>query len=166
MLRIMLGFSSPRSLIQCQWYLLRTSLALQLTSLMQYMLCFSSPRSLIHLCPRMTLLRITLSCHSNSKINASDIWYCILPSFFAREQYMLSFSSQRRLPLRAAHLVQSHTVFNVVVMSSCLDYYLSCLYHCIAAEHISTRIICSLYCAMISIKCSYNSSSELHLISE
>ena len=111
-----------------------------------------------------------LPCHSNAKINASVTWYCILPSFlpsfFSREQYMLSFSSQRRLQPRVAPLGQLHTVFAVVVMSSILDYYLSCRYHCIAAEHISTRIICSLYCAMICIKFSYNSSSDLLLMSK
>ena len=41
-----------------------------------------------------------------------------------------------RLEPRVAALGQSHTVFDVVVMSSMLDYYLSCLFHCIAAEHI------------------------------
>ena len=41
-----------------------------------------------------------------------------------------------RLEPRAAALGQFHTVFDVVVMSSMLDYYFSCLYHCIAAEYI------------------------------
>ncbi len=53
--------------------------------------------------------------------------------------YMLCFSYMHSLLhfiLRASALVRSHTVFYVVVMSSGLDYYLSCLYHCIAAEHI------------------------------
>ena len=82
---------------------------------------------------------------------------------------MLCFSSQRTVIQTTTARRTScavPTVFYVVVMSSMLDYYLSCRYHCIAAEHISTRIICSLYCAMICIKFSYNSSSDLLLIIE
>jgi hypothetical protein len=92
----MLWLSSPRSAIQCEWYLLRTSLSYAVTSVMQYMLWFSSPR---------------------------------------------------RLAPRAAALGHSHGVlFDVVVMSSMLDYYLSCIYRCIALQPniLSTLIICSL----------------------
>ena len=53
---------------------------------------------------------------------------------------MLCFSSQRTViqnttARRTACAVP--TVIDVVVMSSILDYYLSCLYHCIAAEYIN-----------------------------
>ena len=55
--------------------------------------------------------------------------------------------SPRRLEPRAAALGHSHGVlFDVVVMSSMLDYYLSCIYRCIALQPniLSTLIICSL----------------------
>jgi len=51
--------------------------------------------------------------------------------------YMLCFSSQRRSEPRAAALGQSHSVFDIVVLFLMLYQYLSCLYHCIAAEHIN-----------------------------
>ncbi len=111
---------------------------------MHYILCISSQRSLIHFSPRKALLPLSL--HAILTLIFMPLLYlvaCPLASTQSIDdhttvmRYMLCFSSQHRAEPRAAALGQSHSVlFDVVVMSTILDYYLSRAYHRIAAEHI------------------------------